>query len=67
MQHHHRRRVLFILKKATYHYGSNYNVLSSGLAQSVRFCAEELDAAGIENKTVIVIDNNDIDRVSKHR
>lgn len=65
---HHWRRVLFILKKATYHYGSGYNVLSSGLAQSVRFCSEELDAAGIENKTVIVIDNNDIDReVTKYR
>lgn len=70
MHHHHhkRRRVLFILKKASYSYGSGYNVLSSGLAQSVRFCAEELTNAGIENQTVIVVDNNDIDReVTKYR
>jgi glycosyltransferase involved in cell wall biosynthesis len=64
MNHHHkrRRRVLFILKKASYNYGSGYNVLSSGLAQSVNFCSEELTNAGIENKSVIVVDNNDIDR-----
>lgn len=56
------RRVLFVLKKSSYNYGSGYSVNGSGLMQSVRFCAEELDAAGIENKMVVVVDNNDIDR-----
>lgn len=55
-------RVLFILKRSSYNYGSGYTVFESGLFNSVRFCSEELREAGIENKIVIVNDNNEIDR-----
>lgn len=63
MFHRKRRRVLFILKKSSYSFGSpGYDVNKSGLMNSVRFCSEELTAAHVPNKIVIVQDNNDIDR-----
>jgi len=59
-------RVLFILKRHEC-YGSGLD-RSSGLQNSAEFVSEMLVAAGLESKTVTVVDNNDVDReVSRYR
>ncbi len=57
-------RILFILKKREdYNSNLHYNLsLSTGLYNSVSFLEKMLKDEGIENKLVVVNDNNDIDR-----
>ncbi|PPD53436.1 MAG: hypothetical protein CTY12_04970 [Methylotenera sp.] len=58
-------RVLFILKRREdFHDCPSYsqNGLSTGLLNSASFVQDMLIRQGVESKTVVVIDNNDIDR-----
>ena len=60
-----RPRVLFILKRREdFHDCPSYsqNGMSTGLLNSASFVQDMLIRQGIEAKTVVVIDNNDIDR-----
>lgn len=63
-------KVLFILKKRQ-DYGETHHShigLSTGLYNSATFVSDMLTEAGVQSKTVIVDDNNDIDReVNKYR
>lgn len=58
-------RVLFVLKRRE-DYGQDpsysYSGVSTGLLNSATFMKDMLEAAGIESKLVVVIDNNGIDR-----
>jgi len=61
MTHSH-HRVLFICRRADYHYGHRHPRSTTGLRTSASMCSRTLVVHGIESKLVIVNDNNDIDR-----
>lgn len=55
-------KVLFICRRADYHFGHRCKTKTTGLRTSAGMCSRTLEAAGVPSKLVIVNDSNDIDR-----